>query len=143
MTRHEIILALLAAAGGAPYRPAQVQTGLFIINRRMPQLVAGAGLSFHVYHSNPFDLLVHRELGGLANRGQVTVSGDRDSKTYAPTPSGMAKGEELLAQLGETERGFVADVSQLVRKHEFLESVSVIFRAHPETRPIRASLEAP
>lgn len=45
------------------------------------------------------------------------------SSTYRPTPWAIAKVKELLAELGETEREFIVDVSQLVRKLEFPEVV--------------------
>ena len=65
MTKREIILALLAAADGGLCSPIQVQTGVFIIDRRMPELVKEAGFSFHLYHCSPFDDLGPAGASGL------------------------------------------------------------------------------
>jgi len=143
VTKHEIILALLAAADGESYGPIQMQTGLFMIDRRLPKPAEGSHFIFHVYHCGPFDPSVYWELDGLAERGDVAVLEGLSSKTYGPTPTGMARGKELLAELRETEREFIVDVSELVRKLDFPEAVSAIHRAHPEASPNRASLEAP
>src|SRR4051812_34921382 len=62
MTRGGLVLALLAAAQGRAYTPAQLQKAAFLVTRNLPQAFdRGETFDFQPYDYGPFDKGVYQE----------------------------------------------------------------------------------
>jgi hypothetical protein len=133
MDRSRIVLAALAPADGAKLSPVQVQKLLFLIDKRVPRLVAGPHFNFQPYNYGPFDKRVYAELERLARRGLVDVTHGR-WPSYSLTPAGQAEGEATLAVLPPAAADFIRRATEFVRSLSFTDLVASIYRAYPEMR---------
>jgi hypothetical protein len=136
MNRRDAVLAILAAADGSGYGPAQLQKALFLISRNAPDVFDdGRGFNFKPYDYGPFDKSVYDAADALALEGLCCVSRSFNGyRTYSATEEGRAAGERLLASLDEQKRNYVEEVSRWVRSLSFAQLVKSIYQAYPETR---------
>lgn len=136
MNRNELVLALLAASGGAAYSPVQIQKAAFLVSRQAPWLVTGKPFQFVPYDYGPFDSSVYQEVNVLARQGYATVTQSPLGQwnDYAVTPTGLNKAEELLARQSKKVREYLVSVSKWVRSQSFSELVKSIYTAYPDTK---------
>jgi hypothetical protein len=135
MTRRDLILAAMAPGGAAAYTPVQVQKLMFLIDRRIPNLVGGPHFHFRPYHYGPYDRDVYIELEGLGHAGLVHVGRDGGSfRTFALTDLGQKEAARLLNDLEPKARGFVVRTSEFVRSLSFSDLVSAIYKEFPDMR---------
>jgi hypothetical protein len=137
MTRKDVLLAILAAARGQSYTPAQLQKGAFLITRNLPGLVAdGLAFNFMPYDYGPFDRAVYDEASALQRDGLADIhpSGSGRWNVYSASSEGVSRGDELLAQMSEAHRKYVAETSRWVRSRSFTSLVKSIYEAYPEMR---------
>jgi hypothetical protein len=137
MNRQELLLAVLASAEGRPFTPVQIQKALFLLSRRMPDLLTqGPGYQFQPYDYGPFDPNVYADAGALSSAGLVVVapSGIGRWNTYAASDAGVLRGREILAAASERARNYLREVSAWVRAQSFSSLVKSIYEAYPEMR---------
>ena len=136
MTRDELILAALSAAGGGTFSPVQVQKLFFLIDQRIPGLIGGPYFDFEPYDYGPFDPAVYSELEGLADRGCVEIISDQNLrwKKYRLTAKGLIAGTELFNQLGPETSSYISTLVQFVRRLSFAELVAAIYKEYPEMK---------
>jgi hypothetical protein len=137
MTRKDILLAMLAAAAGLPYTPAQLQKGMFLVTTNVPALVnEGPAFNFVPYDYGPFDRAVYDEASALQREelADIQPSGFGQWNVYAASTEGVEKGNEILARMSEPHRNYVVELSRWVRAQSFTSLVKSIYKAYPDMR---------
>ncbi|MCI0614189.1 hypothetical protein L0244_14475 [bacterium] len=134
MNRKDLVLAALSPAEGAPYRPVQVQKLLFLIDRKIPELVGGPHFDFKPYNYGPFDRDVYLVLESLKDEGYVDFLGENTWTDYKLTHAGQMRGEEVFNSLDEKAQEYLRKISSVVRKLTFAQLVSAIYREFPDMR---------
>jgi hypothetical protein len=137
MTRQQLVLAMLAAAQGRPYTPVQIQKAIFLAVNNIPGLIdSGPQFNFEPYDYGPFDASVYVEAEGLAAAGLAVIapSGVGRWNTYSASDLGLASGTGFLNQMSASTRGYLAEVSEWVRKLSFSSLVKSIYDAYPDMR---------
>lgn len=130
MNKRNLVLAALAPAKGEPYSSVQVQKLFFLLDAQGAHLVNGPHFDFQPYHYGPFDKAVYKELDALAAEGLADVR----RRSYALTAAGQAEGEMMLAELPAATREYLSKLSAFVRRLNFSELVSAIYKAYPAMR---------
>ena len=137
MNKRDLTLAMLACAEGRPYTPVQLQKALFLATRQVPGIInQGPEFNFRPYDYGPFDSDVYTEATHLHMQGDAVVapSGQGRWNTYSASDRGLVKGREILAQIPESSRRFLIEVSGWVRSQSFSGLVKSIYDAYPEMR---------
>lgn len=136
MNRRDAVLAVLAAADGNGYGPAQLQKAMFLISRNAPDVFDdGRGFNFTPYDYGPFDKRVYDAADVLAAEGLCSVTRSSNGyRTYSATEDGRRVGQQVLDGLDADKRSYIQDVSRWVRSLSFAQLVKSIYQAYPETR---------
>lgn len=137
MNRGELVLAVLSAAGGRPYTPAQLQKALFLISRNAPAMITqGDPFNFRPYDYGPFDSSVYEEARRLRSVGEVEIAPSPWGQwnTYAATDLGLARGQQLLNAMPPAGRDYIDRVSAWVRSLDFATLVKSIYDAYPDMK---------
>lgn len=133
MQRSDIVLAALAASGGATHTPVQVQKLFFMIDRRISGWIGGPFFDFQPKDYGPFDKEVYSQIEALSWAGDAAIEDGR-MKTYRLTTQGQKKGEQLLASLDPTASNFIRELSSWVRGLSFADLVSAVYKEYPEMK---------
>ena len=135
LNRHDLVLAILAASGGRPYTPVQIQKAVFVVCDQLPKLVSGPGFNFTPYDYGPFDSDVYSEIIQLQQAGEATITPSPfgNWNMYAASDTGLIRGRELLDRVGK-HREYIEKISAWVRSLSFNRLVKSIYEAYPEMR---------
>jgi hypothetical protein len=137
MNRRDLVLAVLAGAGGRPFTPVQLQKAVFVVTRNVPRLIdAGPGFTFQPYDYGPFDSDVYDEARTLAVAGEAVIAPAATGRwnTYAASDAGLARGTQILGGLDEATRKYLTDISAWVRSQSFSGLVKSIYAAYPDMK---------
>jgi hypothetical protein len=137
MDRRDLVLAILGAADGAPYSPAQLQKAVFLVDRNLPGVVSeGPKFDFSPYDYGPFDRAVYGEAEqlSLAGLAEVRQSGNSRYRSYAITENGKDRASAVLDQLNGATADYIRRVSAWVRSLDFATLVKSIYNEYPEMR---------
>lgn len=136
MNRRDAVLAVLAAADGSGYGPAQLQKALFLISRNAPDVFDdGFGFRFTPYDYGPFDKRVYDVADDLASENLCRVTRlSNGYRIYSATEAGLSIGSKLLGTLATDRRDYIKNVSNWVRSLSFAQLVKSIYEAYPEMR---------
>jgi hypothetical protein len=135
LNRRDLVLAILAASGGRPYTPVQIQKSVFVICDQLPDLISGLTFSFRPYDYGPFDSDVYSEISMLQHAGEAIIAPAPfgNWNTYAASDAGVIRGQKLLDQIG-TRREYIEKISAWVRSLGFNSLVKSIYEAYPEMK---------
>ncbi len=131
--RSDLVLAALAPADGKRHSPVQVQKLMFLLDREARKLV-GRHFNFIPYHYGPFDPEVYSVLESLDGHELVTIRPEGNRRSYALTPAGQRRGEEILRDLPPPAQDYIRRLSEFVRELSFTQLVSAVYKAYPEMR---------
>jgi hypothetical protein len=137
MDRRELLLAVLAAGGGRPFHPAQIQKAIFLIDKNLPHLVhSGPRYNFVAYNYGPFDRNVYVEAARLRDEGATVIAPAPNGRwmTYAVSEVGLPRGEQILSRLKLKSRRYIESVVEWVLAQSFNSLVKSIYDAYPEMR---------
>lgn len=137
MDRRELLLTILAAAGGEEYSPVQIQKAAFIITKNLPEVCRGAAtFNFTPYDYGPFDPSVYQEAEHLQAAGfaRVQQGGRGRWRTYAASQAGVQWGQASLNALLPHQKEYIERVSAWVRALDFATLVKSVYEAYPEMR---------
>jgi hypothetical protein len=135
MTRNDLVLAALAAAGqNASFSPVQVQKLFFLIDREASPLVGGPHFRFRAYDYGPFDSDVYTTLGALEAQGLVQSTSSDRYRVCLLTPVGYSAGARLLSQLPAAARTYFEQVTNWIRSLRFAQLVSAIYNKYPDMK---------
>lgn len=134
LQRDHVLLVVLSLAEGEPLTPVQIQKSLFLADDKVPNAFE-ARYDFQPYDYGPFDRHVYADAQALSRLGFVEIGTDpRGWSTYAATPEGLNRAQELKRQLSEENLTLLGRIVSLVRRLSFSELVSAIYRAYPPMR---------
>jgi hypothetical protein len=136
MTRTELLLAVLAAADGAVYKPAQLQKTVFLITQNTHLINRGPGFDFQPYNYGPFDKAVYQEAEILKSHDLAAIepSGYGQWNVYSATQDGLNEGREILARIPDPLANYIRDISRWVRSVSFSTLVKSIYEQYPGMR---------
>ena len=136
MEKKEIILAVLASAKGAIHTPIQIQKLLFLIDKKIPNLINGPYFDFQPYSYGPFDVEIYNLLEELAQVEDVEMISDPNLRwaKYRLTINGQKKGEKILNTLNTKAIEYIKILSLFVRSLSFAELVSTIYKEFPDMK---------
>lgn len=135
MTRSEIVLAAVAAAGqNVTFTPVQVQKLFFLLDREAAHLVQGPHFHFSAYDYGPFDRAVYDEFDQLSRQDFARVENTGRYRMYSLTPAGYQQGTTALNQLPQNTRAYIANVAGWVRQLSFQQLVASIYNRYPEMK---------
>jgi hypothetical protein len=136
MNRSDLVLAVLAASGGRPYTPIQIQKAIFVVCDHFPDLISGRKFNFEPYDYGPFDSEVYSEIYALQSAGEAVIAPSPMGQwnTYAASDAGVVRGRELLGEIGARRRDYIQEISRWVRSQSFSSLVKSIYQAYPQMR---------
>ena len=136
MRKKEIVLAVLAAAEGAIHSPVQIQKLLFLIDKKIPNLINGPYFIFKPYSYGPFDVDIYNLLEELAQEEDVEIISNPNLRwaKYRLTTNGQKKGIKILNTLNKEAVEYIKILSSFVRNLSFAELVSTIYKEFPEMK---------
>jgi len=135
MNKRELLLAAMAAGGGAAHSPVQIQKLLFLVEKNVAADLGGPAFKFTPYDYGPFDSSVYDVLRGLEAEGLASSeTTSRGWKKYKLTDDGQATGAAILSRVPARPGQYIRDVSQFVLKLSFADLVSAVYKAYPEMK---------
>jgi hypothetical protein len=136
MPRSEIVLAALAAAGGAALTPVQVQKLFFLADENISQYVGGKYFQFEPRDYGPFDSSVYREIDALRidNLAEMEELGFAPRRQYRLTPEGQARGERILGFMPPEASDYLRRLVSWIRNQTFEQLVTAIYRQYPDMK---------
>ena len=104
LQRIDWTLMVLAAGGGKPLQPVQLQKSLFLVGRNVDPVKKGLSdgfYDFQPYDYGPFDRLVYEDAERLAvlDLATITMCPGGLYREYAATVSGIQRAKELETEL--------------------------------------------
>jgi uncharacterized protein len=134
--KKNMILAAFAANPHGTFTPVQIQKALFLIDRRIPDLIDGPLFNFRPYHYGPFDRVIYGLLEQLEHEGAVEIQYDCNFRrnSYRLTSSGKNRGDVALKNLPPEAAQFITEVARFVTALTFTQLISSIYRAYPEMK---------
>jgi len=134
--KSDMILAVLSAGGGIAFTPVKIQKLLFLIDKRIPELVGGPYFNFEPYDYGPFDATIYQDMEELSQQGLVEIIQEPNLrwKKYRPTPEGFKAGFKILESFGPKTAGCIQSLTDFVKKLSFAELVGAIYKAYPEMK---------
>jgi hypothetical protein len=135
MTREELVLASLAAAGeNASFSPVQVQKLLFLIDREAAEHVSGPHFSFKPYDYGPFDRAEYEVLDLLEIKRLIRAYHNGRYQLYALTEEGFEHGSATLQRTSAPARSYIEQAAEWVRGLSFSQLVAAIYSRYPDMK---------
>jgi hypothetical protein len=137
MERRDWTLLVLAAAGGKPLSPVQLQKTLFLLEKKLPDAIDPSQFyRFTPYHYGPFDSRVYDDARSLRDEGLAVVAPSVHGRwsEYAATPDAMEEAEGIKAQLSPRVSDFVDTLVDWVQALSFEELLRAVYAAYPEMK---------
>ena len=136
MNRDDYVLASMAMAGREPLSPVQVQKYFFLLDRNVPEDVAGGHFDFQPYDYGPFDKEVYQTLDALQARGLVEIASPngRGVRLYRLSETGIREAAEPLKRVPEYIKTYARSVADWIRPLSFTQVVSAIYAQYPEMK---------
>lgn len=134
MTRRDWTLLALAAAGGRPLTPAQLQKVLFLLGKKAK--VGRDFYNFRPYHFGPFSAEVYADADSLEGEGLARIDRKEPGRPwalYAATTEGLDAAEAVKGVDGGT-RAYIKRLVEWARSLSFQQLVSAVYREFPEQR---------
>jgi uncharacterized protein YwgA len=136
ISSEDIIAAALAPGGARTYSAVQIQKLLFLIDKEIPDLIAGPHFNFRPYFYGPFDKGVYDAVEKLEQRGEMKVERDPSLRirNFRLTQTGIERGNTVLGAIPENAKSYIQRVSSFVQRSTFGALVSAIYKKYPEMK---------
>lgn len=137
VTRKDWALLAIAAAGGRPLTPVQLQKILFILGEEKADRVGRGYYKFRPYNYGPFSADVYQDADILDSMGLVDVdqgTASRSWSTYRATPEGISKADELRARAPSDAVKYLDALVAWAMKLSFQQLVSAVYERYPAQR---------
>lgn len=126
----------IAAAGGDPVQPVQLQKSLFLLGRKLPTLVGSDFYRFKPYNYGPFCQAVYEDAESLASDGLINIlpSPAGRWRQFSATRLGVQRAQTLRST-GQVPAKAVAYLERAVawtRSLSFNELIRSIYTHFPE-----------
>ena len=136
MERQDFLLAVLAAAKGAPLTPAQLQKSLFLLSESSMREKPEPFYEFEPYHYGPFAIEIYDDVNRLVASGSAAAIPAVAARwnTFAATPAGQAAAARIRPQLSDESHALIESTVEFVRSLSFSKLVKVIYTHFPRYR---------
>ena len=132
MKREDLLLKIIAAAGGERLTPVQLQKVAFLVGKQFANDLPDY-YEFEKYHYGPFCVDLYRDAEALQRDGliSITLNPRGGWKEFAATPKGIEVGvEENPGRVAS----FIAERVTWAMDMSFQELVRAVYRSHPQYR---------
>ena len=135
MEKKDLLLMVVAAGGGVPLTPVQLQKTLFLLGKNLKQLPEDF-YDFEPYHYGPFDTEVYSDADSLEVEGMLlSVRSPKGNWVdRAVTPEGLKRVEEIEKELSGPSQQYVQAVVEWAQSLSFSHLVKTIYDHYPEYR---------
>jgi hypothetical protein len=138
MNRQDWLLLVVAQGDAKPLQAVQLQKSLYLIQRNLgnERLHTDTYYEFINYDYGPFCLGIYQDAEKLRDLGLIEIRREPYSsvKYYSATSAGKAKAQELLPELDQTSRSFVQRLIAWILSLNFVQLITAIYAAYPETK---------
>ncbi len=132
MTRQDWLLLVLAAAGGKPLSPLQLQKSLFLVGYDLAKLVRPDFYTFRPFDYGPFDATVYRDAEAQAAQGLVTIRSHPVTKrVFSLTTTGVTRARVLEPELPADAVHHCRYIVQWAQSQTFQELTHAIYERFP------------
>ena len=132
MERQDWLLLVLAAAGGKPLSPLQLQKSLFLVGHDLAKLVRSDFYTFRPFDYGPFDATVYRDAEDQAAQGLVTVRSHPVTKrVFSLTTTGVTRARVLETELPVEAVRHCRYIVQWAQSQTFQELTQAIYERFP------------
>jgi len=109
MERRDWTLLVLAAAGGKPLTPVQLQKTLFLLEKKLPEAIGDDYYDFAPYHYGPFDSTVYDDARALRDEGLAVIGPPAHGRwsEYAATPAAIEAADRIRSQMSERTATYI------------------------------------
>jgi hypothetical protein len=135
MKRADWNLLAIAAAGGQPLSPVQLQKSLFLFQQAFLEELGGNGYNFVAYDYGPFAVAVYHDAEYHQAIGYVSITQTPGGwSQYGATPAGLEKAREIATQAPHGPLQYLRQVVAWARGLTFQQLVRAVYEKHPEYR---------
>ncbi len=132
MTRQDWLLLVLAAAGGKPLSPLQLQKSLFLVGHDLARLVGADFYTFRPFDYGPFDATVYRDAEEQSAQGLVTIrSHPATKRVFSLTMTGITRVRALEPELPADAVRHCRYIVQWAQSQTFQELTQAIYERFP------------
>ena len=134
MYKRQLLAGLAAGGENATFTPVQVQKLFFLLDREAAGLLEGPHFNFVPYDYGPFDRCVYSGLEDLSRQDLTRIHNTGRYRVYGLSQRGFQEGLNLLSQMPQPTRSYVANVAVWVRQLSFEQLVASIYNRYPEMK---------
>ena len=118
MTRSELVLVMLACAGGNPYTPAQLQRAIFCASSHLSILDDGIAFNFTDCDYGLQDPDVLMEAQALQSTGDAVITPPAIGRwaAYAVSEAGLRRGRDILTEIAAPAQQHLCRLAAEVRR---------------------------
>ena len=132
MTRQDWLLLVLAAAGGKPLSPLQLQKSLFLVGHDLAKLVGADFYTFRPFDYGPFDATVYQDAEEQAAQGLVAIRSHPVTKrVFSLTTTGITRARALEPELPADAARHCRYIVQWAQSQTFQELTQAIYERFP------------
>lgn len=132
MNRHEILLAIIAAAGKHPLNPVHLQKVAFLVGQEFEHDLPANYYEFDKHRSGPFSAEIYQDAQMLEYWGQIHISqSNQSSKREYSASEQVSFGE---CRLPDHVKRYIRETVDWARQQSFQELVRSIYYLYPEYR---------
>jgi hypothetical protein len=135
MNRLDWNLLAIAAAGGQPLSPVQLQKALFLFEHAFGTAFEGPGYNFLPYDYGPFSVAVYHDAEHHAAVGNVMIARLPGGwSQYAATQQGLTTAQAVAQRAPQPALTYLREVVAWARSLSFQQLVRAIYDKFPEYR---------
>ena len=136
MDREDFLLIVVAAGGGTPLTPVQLQKSLFLIGENLKGEIPDPFYNFEPYHYGPFDADVYVDADSLESRGLLVSVGSSQGTWLdrTMTPAGIKRVSDTEKELSDVGRAYIQAVVEWAQSLSFNSLIKSIYTHYPQYR---------
>lgn len=133
LSRENVALLFLSAVPAGFFGSVQLQKGIFLIARNLPDLFE-TPYDFIPYDYGPYCKELYSDLDQLAEKSLIKIIERSRSqiKEWIASPAGLERAQELDKDLTDQQRRYIKDVAKWCLKLSFTQIVGSICQAYPD-----------
>lgn len=134
MNREDWTMLVIAAAGGKPLSPVQLQKCLFLLGKTFGDRIGTDYYEFVPYLYGPFDAQVYEDAKALSSKGYVALEPSASGRwiEYAATPAGMERAQTIKTEVDGRIAEYVENLVGWAQRLSFQDLLRAIYQKFPE-----------
>ena len=136
MDREDFLLMVVAAGGGMPLTPVQLQKCLFLVGENLKGEIPDQFYEFEPYHYGPFDAEVYSDADSLESQGLLVSMGSSQGTWLdrAITSAGLERAKAAEKELSNSVRTYIQVMVEWAQSLSFSSLVKSIYGEYPQYR---------